>query len=98
LYNTVKIHYTKTKELQVVHSATEVNKTRCLWSQLHSKPKRDGFEGQAGENDQTVVKKENRKGRPKENVLGKSYTNRWLFAYALQREEVMVPTFVLNFT
>jgi hypothetical protein len=29
-------------------------------------------------------------GRPKENVLGKSYTNRWLFTFALQREEIYI--------
>jgi hypothetical protein len=37
-------------------------------------------------------------GRSKENVLGKSYTNRWLFTSALQRKEVAVQTFLLSFT
>jgi hypothetical protein len=36
-------------------------------------------------------------GGPKENVLGKSYTNRWLFTSAIEREEVTVPAFMLNF-
>jgi hypothetical protein len=35
-------------------------------------------------------------GQPKENALGKSYTNHWLFTSALQKEEIMIPAFVLT--
>jgi hypothetical protein len=48
LYNTIKIHCTETKESQVVQSATEVNKTRGQWFQLHSKPNGDEFGGGGG--------------------------------------------------
>jgi hypothetical protein len=44
-YNTINIPCTKSEESQVVHSVTEVNKTRGQMSQLHSKPKMDGFGG-----------------------------------------------------
>ena len=56
----------------------------------------------ASDNGQTTVHPDtgvkNGMGRPKANVLGKSYTKVWLFTSALQKEEVSVPTFVLNFT
>jgi hypothetical protein len=75
-----------------------LNKTRGQWSQLHSKPKRDGFGGGGGQEGQlpTLTGVSDGMGRPKENVLGKSYTNCWLVTSALQREAVMVPTFMLN--